>query len=205
MLPAFTPVVKRHFITLTLFFSNVVLFNVMSLGVMSSRPLQCATLERLTLDDMIAKSTAIVRGRVTDTWAAFSGSIIYTHYRVQVSETYKGAVQDSAEIVVTGGTVNGMRQNFSGSPTLNPGDQFVFFLWTSKAGLTQIIGLTQGLFALPADDGGSDPLATRAPTRELMLDPVTARAVKDGPLSLRVSQLRSRIATVLTANPGGKQ
>ena len=48
-------------------------------------PLPGATLERLSLDDMIARSTTIVRGKVTASWAAFTGSVIYTHYQVQVS------------------------------------------------------------------------------------------------------------------------
>ena len=166
-------------------------------------PLAGATLERLSMDDLIAKSTAIVRGTVTDSWAAYTGSVIYTHYKLQVAETLKGASRNWVEIVVTGGTVNGVRQNFSGSPTFNKGDAFVFFLWTSKAGLTQIMGLTQGLFALPRD-GSSDPAATRAPTRELMLDPATARPVKDAALSMRLSDLRSLIAkTLATGNGGG--
>jgi hypothetical protein len=175
--------VKRHFISLALVFL-----------ALTAPPLRCATLERLTLDDMISKSSAIVRGRVADSWTALTGSVIYTHYKIQASETYKGNARNLLEIVVTGGTVNGVHQNFSGSPTLDKGSEFVFFLWTSKAGLTQIIGLTQGLFALPAGGASgpaSDPMATRAPTRELMLDPATARPVKDAALSLRLSELRS--------------
>jgi histidinol dehydrogenase len=38
--------------------------------------------------------------------------------------------------VVPGGTVNNSRQSFSGAPTFGAGDEFVFFLWTSKAGLS---------------------------------------------------------------------
>jgi hypothetical protein len=200
-LPALNGLVKRHFITLAaVFLAQVWVASV------TVAPLRCATLERLTLDDMISKSSAIVRGKVTDSWTAFTGSVIYTHYRIRASETYKGAGLNLREIVVTGGTVNGIRQNFSGSPTLNQGGEFVFFLWTSRAGLTQIIGLTQGLFAVPPDDSStpalgpaSDPIATRAPTRELMLDPATARPVKDAALSLRLSELRSRIAGTLAA------
>jgi hypothetical protein len=182
--------VKRRVTTLLVVF----------LALTAMLPLEGATLERLTLDDMISKSSAIVRGKVTDSWTAFTGSVIYTHYRIQASETYKGTGQNLLEIVVTGGTVNRVHQNFSGSPTLNKGDEFVFFLWTSRAGLTQIIGLTQGLFALPSSGSGtpaSDPIATRAPTRELMLDPATARPVKDAALSLHVSELRSQIARTL--------
>ena len=169
--------------------------------VLGIRPLPCATLEQLSLDDLIGKSTAIVRGTVVDSWAALSGSIIYTHYKVQVSENFKGVRQSSVEIVVAGGVVNNLSQSFSGSPTLNKGDEFVFFLWTSRAGLTQIMGLTQGLFAV-APGGSADPMATRAATRELMLDPKTAQPVKDAVLSMRLSDLRSQIASTLQAGQG---
>src|ERR1035437_10266058 len=108
-------------------------------------PLQCATLERLSLDDMINRSTMIVRGRVSASWAAFTGSVIYTHYQIQVSEQFKGTPRNSVEVMVPGGSARGLSQDFSGSPVLNQGDEFVFFLWTSKGGITWVTGLTQGL------------------------------------------------------------
>jgi hypothetical protein len=166
-------------------------------------PLQCATLERLSLDDMITRSTIIVRGKVTASWAAFTGSVVYTHYQIQVSEQFKGAGQNSVEVMAPGGTVNGLHQSFSGSPVLNQGDEFVFFLWTSKGGITWITGLTQGLFSL-AGQGGTDRVATRSASRELMLDRQTSRPVKDSTLSMKLSDLRSRIAATLAAQGGVK-
>jgi hypothetical protein len=166
-------------------------------------PLQCATLERLSFDDMAARSTLIVRGKVADSWAAMTGGVIYTHYRIQVSESFKGGARDSVEVMVPGGAVNGMRQTFSGAPALNQGDEFVFFLWTSRQGITWITGLTQGLFALAAD-GSTDPNANRAASRELMLDPATARPVKDVAVSMRLSELRTRIAAALAAKGGAQ-
>ncbi len=155
-----------------------------------------ATLERLTLEEMISKSTAIVRGTVTGASAAFSGPVIYTHYIVQVSEQYKGATASSVEVVVPGGTLNGVRQSFSGAPTLNQGDQYVLMLWTGKSGLTQVIGLTQGLFEL-SPGSTSDPMLTRTATRELMLDGQTGQPVKDQTLTLHLSELRTKISSVL--------
>jgi hypothetical protein len=155
-------------------------------------PLQCATLERLSLDDMIAKSTAIVHGKVTSSYAAFTGSVIYTHYTVQVSERLKGNLGATIDVVVPGGIVGTLRQSFSGTPAFKPGDEYVFFLWTSKAGLTQIIGLTQGLFSV-APDGTTDPLTTRSASHELMLDN-TGHPVKDQTLTMHLSELRARIA-----------
>jgi hypothetical protein len=127
---------------------------------------------------------------------------IFTHYRVQVSETFKGTVGSSVEVMVPGGELNGLHQTISGSPVLNKGGEFVLFLWTSKAGITWITGLTQGLFSLAAD-GTSDPTAKRPASPELMLDPNTARPVKDVALSMRLSDLRAQIAAALAK--GGAQ
>jgi hypothetical protein len=165
--------------------------------VCCARPLQCATLERLSLDEMIARSTAIVRGKVTGARPAISGSVIYTHYTIQVSERLKGSGAGAVDLVVPGGTMNNVRQSFSGAPTFNSGEGYVFFLWTSRAGITQILGLTQGVFSLERDSS-SDPVATRTATRELMLDRHTGRPVKDETLVMRLSELRLRIG----AKPG---
>jgi hypothetical protein len=159
-------------------------------------PLQSATLERLSLDDMIAKSTAIVRCKVTASWAAFSGPVIYTHYRVQVSERFKGQNSGTVEVLVPGGEANGLRQSFAGAPELKPGEDYVLFLFTGRTGTTMVIGLTQGLFSL-AQETPADPLATRRATRELMLDPGTGSPVKDETMVMRLSQLRTRIAATL--------
>lgn len=61
-------------------------------------PLAGATLERLTLDDLTAKSTAIVPGKVISSYASFRGPIIYTHYEVQVSEQ-QGTSGSSLDVV----------------------------------------------------------------------------------------------------------
>jgi len=159
-------------------------------------PLQSATLERLSLDDLIGKSTAIVRGKVTGSSAAFTGPVIYTHYTIQVEESLKGNNQGTVDVVVPGGTANGLRQSFAGAPAFHTGDEFVFFLYTGKSGLTTVTGLTQGLFALPGD-AGADPTATRNATREMMLDPASGRPVKDQTLTMKLSDLRSRIAAGL--------
>jgi hypothetical protein len=163
-------------------------------------PLQCATLERLSFDDMVSKSTAIVRGKVTSSFAAFAGTgpVIYTHYSIQVSERLKGSTGSTVDVAVPGGVVNNLRQSFAGAPTFNTGDEYVFFLWTSRAGLTQVIGLTQGLFSL-AQDGSQDPMATRSASHELMLDRGTGQPVSDQPMLMHLSELRSRISSTVAA------
>jgi hypothetical protein len=159
-------------------------------------PLQCATLEQLSLSEMSAKSTAIVRAKVVSSYVAMSGPVIYTHYQLQVSERYKGASQSTVDLAIIGGVVNGIRQVWGGAPQLNTGDEFVFFLWTGRSGLTQVMGLSQGLFAV-AQDGSKDPAVTHTATHETMLDRNTGRPVQDHTLTMALSGLKAEIAAAL--------
>jgi hypothetical protein len=164
--------------------------------------LPAATLQKLSLDDMIQKSTAIVRARVLSSYGAQYGSTIYTHYRVQVSESWKGPAATSLDVVVPGGSAGGLRQRFSGAPSLLPNSEYVLFLWTSRSGLTHILGLTQGLFSLTADANGQYT-ALRAATTETMIDPASGRSVRDETLIFRLNDLRQRVSASLAA--GGRK
>lgn len=162
-------------------------------------PLLCATLQRLSLDEMATLSTAIVRAKVLDSYASLSGAVIYTHYRLRVSERLKG--KSGSEVVVRGGVANGIQQVVPGAPRFNKGDEYVFFLWNGADGLNQVIGLTQGMFQVAAD-GTANPLVTRSASHELMLDSKTGHAVKDETLVLHLSDLR---ALVSSARAGARQ
>ena len=155
-------------------------------------PLRAATLERLSLDDMIAKSTAIVRGRVTGSYAAFAGDMIYTHYQVQVSETWKGSPRGAVDFVLPGGAAGRVRQVSEGLPQIATGKEYVLFLWTSRGGLTYIIGFSQGLFGLPAN-AGADSMAVREAPAGTMLEPRTGRTLRGERIQMRVRDLRARV------------
>jgi hypothetical protein len=163
--------------------------------------LPAATLERLSLDDLITKSTTIVRGKILNSFTATNGPVIYTHYRIQTSETLKGSARGVVEIQLPGGVTNNLRQSFAGVPQFKPGDEYVFFLWTGKSGSTQVIGLTQGLFVV-APGGAADPMTTRAASHEVMLDHGTGKEVKDQTLTMRMSALRARIQSTLSSAQG---
>lgn len=139
---------------------------------------------------MIEKSTAIVRGRVTGQYAALSGGAVYTNYRVQVTERWKGPAAETVEFRVPGGRANGVRQVCPGAPELAAGKEYVLFLWTGRAGATYIIGFTQGLFEIPAEG-----MAVRQASGETMLEPGTGRAVRGERLELRLRDLSAQIST----------
>jgi len=163
--------------------------------------LPAVTLERLSLDEMIDKSTAIVRGRVVSSQAKLHGPLIYTHFSVQVLERWKGPEASQMDVAVPGGSANGLNQTFSGAPLLAPGDEYVFFLWTGASGITHVIGLSQGVFSLKAGNDGS-VTATRAASLETMLDSKTGRMISDETLRMRLTDLRSRVTGRLESRGG---
>ena len=151
-----------------------------------------ATLEYLSTDDMIARSTAIVRARVAGSSARVHGPVVYTHFAVQVMERFKGTVGNGLEVVVPGGSADGLRQTFSGAPALASGSEYLLFLWTGPSGLTHVIGLSQGVLTLSKESGGEE-IASRSASAEPMVDGRTGRVVTDRPVRIRLSELRSRV------------
>src|ERR1700691_5338728 len=99
-----------------------------------------ATLELLSLNDLISKSTTIVQAQVTASSASYTGTVIYTHYKVSVLAQWKGPTQSAIDVMVPGGTANGMRQTVPGVPQLVTGQQYVLFLWRYRQGRTYTMG-----------------------------------------------------------------
>jgi len=169
-----------------------------ALAAIAASLLPASTLRQLSLDQLILQSTMIVRGTVQPGAAALRGSMIFTHYTVQVTQVYKGPAASQIDIGVPGGTVNGLIQKYAGTPALSPGQDYVLFLWTSKTGLTQLIGLSQGLFSVISIQGAA-PLVVRAAAAERMLNS-TGQPVLDNDIRMPLSQLITQIQTVLSGS-----
>jgi hypothetical protein len=156
-----------------------------------------ATLERLSLDDMAARSTAIVRARALSNSGAWIGSTIYTRTRFQVLERWKGPEAAEVEIVEPGGTVGATSQNFTGVPRFRPGQELVLFLWTGPSGRTQVIGLSQGVFQVSQNALSGETEVRREPSGETMLEPGTGRAVREDRVVMPMRALAARVRRVL--------
>lgn len=155
------------------------------------------TLQQLSTDQMIQQSTAIVRAKVTGSYAAFRGKDVYTYYQLTVSENLKGTSAASLQVAVAGGAARGIRQMVPGAPVLANGQDYVIFLWTSKSGLTQIIGLSQGLFAVTQDSAGNTVIVR--PSAVSMMLNQSGQVVADQPVSMSLTDLRTEIRKVLGA------
>lgn len=157
-------------------------------------PAKGTTLLQLGLGEMAQKSTAIARVRVTGSSEVLRGADVFTVYRLATLETLKApATGNLNEVAVPGGAAGGIRQVVAGAPRLRVGGEYVLFLWTSRSGLTQIIGLSQGLFSLNNDD-----VATRAAADEQMLD-AAGRPVRPETLAMPWAGLKARVYQALQA------
>ena len=163
-------------------------------------PARATILQQLTLDEMAQKSTLIVRARITGSSEVVRGADVFTLYKFDALEILKSgpAVR---EVAVPGGVAGGMRQVVAGAPTLRAGREYVLFLWTSRSGLTQVMGMSQGLFSVERTTVG-DRQASRVASGEQMLD-AAGHAVRDEALSMSLTELRAKVSKALAPMTAG--
>lgn len=158
-------------------------------------PSAAATLEQMSLDDIIRESTAIVRGRAGESHGVRSGALIFTVTRFDIAEQWKGQPAAEVDIWLPGGQVGALSQTFGGVPKLSAGQDFVAFLWTGPSGHTQIIGLTQGLFSI--EKRGVETLALRKASADLMLEPGSYRPVQSAAIEMPLGELKAHVESAL--------
>jgi hypothetical protein len=159
-------------------------------------PAFATTLIRASLDDLIGKSTSIVRGRVISSSTTAHGPLVYTHYKIQVTERWKGASGDQVDVQVPGGSYNGVQQNIAGAPRLATGADYVFFLWTGPSGANHLLGLSQGVLDI-AKDADGNLIVTREASDALTLDSVTGKIASADPVRMKLSDLSSRVTSAV--------
>jgi len=139
------------------------------------------TLEKLSLEEMAAKSHIIVRATVLGQAATQRGTLVYTNYSIKVTEKLKGDA--GATLLV--------RQSFAGTPTMKSGAEYVVFIWKGKSGILHIIGLSQGLFDLKVNQAGEIVL-TRGVIDAQLVDR-TGKEVQSQSLELTLDRLRRMV------------
>jgi hypothetical protein len=163
-------------------------------------PLGATTLIQLSLNDLITLSTGIVQATVSGVRTDYRGADIYTYYQLAVSEDWRSSgltptTPTQIEVAVPGGAVRGVRQTVAGAPSLTVGQQYVVFLWTSRSGLTQVIGLSQGLFQVQNNSSGAAMLV-RPASGEAVVDK-NGNPVSDSGLTISLAALRAQARSTL--------
>ena len=141
---------------------------------------------------MVAKSSAIVRAKVTPVSSFRRGGLIYTSYRLDVSATLKGAPAATLQVAVPGGDYQGLHQSVAGAPGLQSGGEYVLFVWTAPSGSNYLVGLSQGLFEVHTNASGAVVL-TRGPADAKTID-AAGNPASDNGVTLLLSDLQAKIA-----------
>jgi hypothetical protein len=165
-------------------------------------PAQATTLSRVSFDDLVQRSTGIVRGRIVGSYSDARGSLIYTYYKVQVQDRWKGAPAAQVEVQIPGGTFGGQQQNYLGTPQLTEGAEYVFFLWTGPSGANHLLGLSQGILDVTRNADGELVLKGQS-TDALIMDSAGRNAAAE-PLRMKLSDFGTRVSGALKAGAKAK-
>ena len=166
------------------------------LSILTLASLSATTLERLSMDQIISKSTYIIRAKILGGAGTVSNRSIYTKYSLQVTESLKGPEAASLEVLVPGGTASGMSQSIAGAPKLIIGNEMVLFLWKAPKGHLMVIGMQQGAFDLQKDATGKQFITRNAITDSALLDGATLIPQTDAGYRMSLLELRQRIGAV---------
>jgi len=121
------------------------------------------------------------------------GMEIYTAHTLEVLDTWKRdpSQRPLREVLIPGGVAGGLRQVVEGAPSLKSGQEYIIFLWTSRSGITQVIGLSQGLFRVERDFK-SRAMVMQVSTGERMLDASGVPAL-DRAVSMKLAELKTKV------------
>jgi len=109
---------------------------------------------QLSLEEMTARATVVVRGTVQGSKAILGDGSIWTLTTLAVTERIKGAGTARITIKQPGGVVGGVRQTVSGTAVFTEGDDVVVSLEPSKeANVYLVQGLAAGRVSLEAING----------------------------------------------------
>jgi len=126
--------------------------------LLMAAPAHATTLVKYELDQMVAGSESVIKGKVVEVRYEREGQNgrIYTFTTVLVNENYKGKSLRQITIRQLGGTIGETTMYIPGTSKFETGDEVVLFLVTDKrkksnAGVYFIKGMTQGSYKITVD------------------------------------------------------
>jgi len=131
---------------------------------------QATSLVKLSTEQLVDASDAIVRGKVVETWTEQDNDgVVWTRVQVAVTHTYKGDASRTAYIVdQAGGSWGKTRTIVHGGARFSVDEQVLLFLENLSSGKTVAVGMKQGKYTLRMDPYSHSLIAQRftpAPTQ----------------------------------------
>ena len=131
-----------------------------SIGVLlllvAALPVGASTFLRMTPQEMVRGSAAVVQGevlKVSSFWDR-TGRIIVSEALVQVHEKILGEAPSVVVVRTFGGTVNGFTVEAHGFPKFRANERVLLYLEPEKDGASRVTGYQQGHFRIVRDKAG---------------------------------------------------
>jgi hypothetical protein len=122
-----------------------------------ARPANATVAQRMSLDDLLARSDLIVVGRAVRSASHYDDarSMILTNVDVLVERPVYGEISAGEHVTVEllGGTLDGLGSSVTGEATLSTGEEALLFLWNDGA-YERVVGMAQGKLPIVADASG---------------------------------------------------
>jgi hypothetical protein len=126
---------------------------------------QATVLLPADLGDLVREARSVARGRVASVEGQWSDDqrTIETMVTLDVETYLKGPLGASVQFRVPGGTLGRFRRVVVGAPEFEVGERVVIFLGAQGPSVPYVLGLSQGVFRIVTNPGGSSPLVTPPP------------------------------------------
>jgi len=123
---------------------------------------------RLSPQDLGDNSGLVFRGKVlsADSYWNDRHTKIFTRVLVEADETYKGEHRGVVEIVQLGGVVGNVKVTVHGALQWTPGEEVLLFVEPYDAFNYQVLGLSQGRFAISRDEKTGVAYVLAPPTED---------------------------------------
>ncbi len=110
---------------------------------------------RMSFEQIVAGSDAIVHGTVARSWTAWDEThrSIWTHYEIAVADTLKGEPGPKIVVSEPGGELDGVHMQIVGTPVYEVGEEVVLFAAPTPIGYLRTCGWGQGRFAVRSERG----------------------------------------------------
>lgn len=132
---------------------RVILTFVIAAWLVLSLPSGATLVPRMTVEQMMEASDAIIHGTIARTWSAWDSSheFIWTHYELRLTESMLGDRLDKVVVSEPGGTVGNDSMEIVGAPRYRIGEEVVLLTARTPIGYLRTSGWGQGRFDVVAD------------------------------------------------------
>jgi hypothetical protein len=158
---------------------------------------QATTLARMSLEQLAAAASVVIRGRCLANQSRWEGGEIWTFTDFEVLESWKGAAQQLITIRLLGGRQGPLVSRVEGVPRFEPGEEAVLFLEPARAGGLSVTAWAEGTFRIRRDRQTGAPRVSQDTAAVAAFDPLTRRFYPGGIRNLPLEEFRARVLVAL--------